>query len=248
MSRAASTSGPPEAPARKSERGILRTLLTLLLVLVVIAAAGVLACFGLGRWLVTEGQLAPARAIAVLSGDMPASAIEAARLYRQHNAPEVWLTHPWGAQQALAPYGIAYTGEQEYNREILEKLGVPAASIRILEPRIVNTADEVRVIAGALRRVNGRRVILVTSPLHTRRVKIIWRKLVGVDPEAIVRYTRAERFNANRWWDSTSGIFDAMRELLGLVNAWAGFPVSPRRPSSFPRPEPAAGAPASPGR
>jgi uncharacterized SAM-binding protein YcdF (DUF218 family) len=210
----------------------LRVLLAFLLALVVIIAAGALVFLNLGRWLVVQDPLAPARAIVPLSGRMPARAVEAARLYRQHLAPEVWLTHPQGAQQALAPYGISYVGEQQYNREVLEKLGVPASSIRILEPRIANTADEIRVIANELDRVDGQRVILVTSPPHTRRVKTIWLKLVGNNPEAIVRHTRASPFEADRWWSNTEDSLDVLRETLGLVNAWAGFPLHPpRRPS-----------------
>jgi uncharacterized SAM-binding protein YcdF (DUF218 family) len=214
----------------------LRVLLAFLLALVVILAAGALVFLNLGRWLVVQDPLAPARAIVPLSGRMPARAIEAARLYRQHLAPEVWLTHPYGAQQPLARYGISYVGEQEYNREVLEKLGVPASSIRILEPRIANTADEIRVIADELERVNGQRVILVTSPPHTRRVKTIWHELIGNNPEAIVRYTHAEPYEADRWWDNTQDALDVLRETLGLVNAWAGFPLHP------PRPYPMAGA------
>jgi uncharacterized SAM-binding protein YcdF (DUF218 family) len=219
------------AAFRRGERGVLRALAALLIAFVVLAAAGALAFLGLGHWLVVEDRLGPARSIVVLSGDMPARAIETARLYRQHDAPEVWVTHPRGPERALASYGIAYVGEEEYNREVLEKLGVPAGSIRILEPRIVNTADEVRVIAEELHRVDGQRVILMTSPLHTRRVRTIWRKLVGNDPEAIVRYTRAKPFDPSRWWDNTADALDAVREILGLANAWAGFPIHPPLPS-----------------
>jgi uncharacterized SAM-binding protein YcdF (DUF218 family) len=234
---------PRPAFSRKRESGILRALLGLVIALAVTAAAGALVFFELGHWLVVEDPIGPARAIVVLSGDMPMRAIEAARLYHDHDAPEVWVTHPWGAQQALAPYGIAYVGDAEYNREVLEKLGVPAASIRILEPRIVNTAAEVRVIADELHRVGGQQVIVVTSPIHTRRVKTIWRELVGNDPEAIVRYTRADAFDASRWWENTDDAFDAVREVLGLANAWAGFPIRPSPPArsvKMPRPPPQA--------
>ena len=54
---------------------------------------GVLVFFGVGRWLVVEDPLAKARAIVVLSGAMPSRALEAAKLYREGYAPEVWLTH-----------------------------------------------------------------------------------------------------------------------------------------------------------
>ncbi|TMA06970.1 MAG: hypothetical protein E6J89_17210, partial [Deltaproteobacteria bacterium] len=78
--------------------------------------------------------------------------------------------------------------------------GVPSTAIRVLPERNVNTAEEVRTVARGLDRVGGDRVILVTSSYHARRVKLLWRKLVGEHPEAIVRYTPDDGFEAGRWW------------------------------------------------
>src|SRR5947207_3438862 len=47
-----------------------------------------------GSWLVIQDSLAPADVIVVLSGTMPYRAIEAARLYTQRAAPEVWISQP----------------------------------------------------------------------------------------------------------------------------------------------------------
>jgi uncharacterized SAM-binding protein YcdF (DUF218 family) len=53
------------------------------------------------------------------------------------------------------------------------------------------------VVAREMRRVGGKRVILITSKYHTRRVQTIWSKLVGDYPHAIVRYTS---YDPDRWW------------------------------------------------
>ena len=67
--------------------------------------------FGIGRWLVMEDPLEKASAIVVLSGAMPARAIEAGKLYREGYAPEIWLTHSLEPAETLAEMGIPFTGE-----------------------------------------------------------------------------------------------------------------------------------------
>ena len=133
--------------------------------------------FTVGRWLVVEDPQAKARAIAVLSGSMPLRAIEAAKLYRQGYAPEIWLTHSTEPGGTLEEMGIPYAGEDYYNARVLIHEGVPQEAIRILEPPIVNTADEIKVIGSALIRERDRTVILVTTKAHTRRVRLLWRRL-----------------------------------------------------------------------
>lgn len=73
-------------------------LLAACLVAVVLA---LVVFFGVGRWLVVEDPLVKARAIAVLSGSMPLRAIEAAQLYRQGYASQVWLTHSSEPRETL---------------------------------------------------------------------------------------------------------------------------------------------------
>jgi uncharacterized SAM-binding protein YcdF (DUF218 family) len=200
-------------------------------ILLSVAACGILvltlvAFLGVGRWLVAEDPPTNARAIAVLSGMMPLRAIEAAELYRQGYAPEVWLTHSSEPRETLQAMGIPFEGEEDYNTRILIHEGVPPAAIHVLEPPIVNTADEIRVINLALDREKDRSVILVTSKAHTRRVRLLWRKLVPRERRAVVRAASADPFDPAHWWRSTSDALDVVREVLGLMNAWAGLPLT----------------------
>ena len=93
--------------------------------------------------------------------------------------------------------------EEVYNRAVLERLGVPAAAIRVLSRPAQNTAQEVQVIAEELQRVGGGQVILVTSKPHSRRVRATWRALIG-DSHAIVRYATSDPYDAHRWWRQTA--------------------------------------------
>src|SRR6266581_481320 len=185
--------------------------------------------FGVGRWLVVEDPLVRTRAIVVLSGAMPLRAIEAAKLYRDGYAPEIWLTHSTEPGATLKEMSIPFAGEDHYNALVLIHEGVPAQAIHVLEPPIVNTADEIRVVAAALARAKGESVILVTTKAHTRRVRLLWRRLAPRQNRAIVRDASGDPFDPRRWWRSTSDALDVVREALGLFNAWAGLPLHPAR-------------------
>ena len=185
--------------------------------------------FDVGRWLVVEDPLLKARAIVVLSGAMPLRAIEAAKLYREGYAPEVWLTHSTEPGETLEEMGIPFAGEDHYNQLVLINEGVPAEAIHVLEPPIVNTADEIRAIASTLSHREDTTVILVTTKAHTRRVRLLWRKMVSGQGRAIVRAAADDPFDPRHWWRTTSDALDVVREALGILNAWAGLPLHPAR-------------------
>src|SRR5436853_5743021 len=100
--------------------------------------------FGVGRWLVVEDPLGKARAVVVLSGAMPLRAIEAAKLYREGYAPAIRLTHSTEPGETLKEIGIPFAGEDYYNKLVLIHEAVPPQAIHVLEPPIVNTADEIK--------------------------------------------------------------------------------------------------------
>ena len=199
-------------------------LLALLLALVI---GSVVAFRGVGRWLVRPDPLAPADVIVILSGTMPARAEEAARIFRMGYSHEVWITRPVSSADDLARMGIPYTGEEDYNREVLIHEGVPAQAIRILPEAIVDTQQEVEEISRDARAEEDTRVMIVTSPQHTRRVKALWLKLVGRNPALIVRGAPQDGFDADHWWRGTRDAFSVVRELMGLLNVWTGLHVHP---------------------
>ncbi len=186
---------------------------------------------GIGQWLMVADALEPAKAIVVLSGRVPFRAMEAASIYREGLAPEVWLTKEVvrPEEQALGRLGVAVVRDEAYNRAVLERLGVKPEAIRLLGASIWNTVDEMRLVAAELGRDGGDRVIIVTSKAHSRRVRATWAALVGASPKAIVRYAREEPYDARGWWRNTRDALDVSREVFGLMNVWAGFPVQPDR-------------------
>ena len=211
----------PDAVARKPRLwlSIIGSLLFLVL----------LAFLGLGRWLDKEDPPQKAAAIAVLSGRMPSRALEAARLYNQGYAPQIWLSYSVEPGAALEKYSVPYAGEEFYDRLLLLHQGVPDSAIHILAPPVVNTADEMRTFGQALRKENLHRIILVTSRVHTRRTAALWKRLSAKDGEAIVRGSPGDGYDPMLWWRNTGDALDVVREVLGLLNVWAGLPLQPAK-------------------
>ena len=209
---AATSANTPSSPWSFGDRLLLSALLFFLFV---------------GRWLVAEDPLEKAQAIVVLSGRMPLRALEAAKLYREGYAPKVWLTHSTEPGATLEAMGISYISEDAYNAQVLMHEGVPADSIRVLQPPIINTADEIAAISSALGEEKGGTVIIVTNKVHTRRVHILWHRLAAGHGRAIIRGASDDPFEPRRWWRTTGDALDVVREFLGILNAWAGMPIRP---------------------
>ena len=196
-------------------------------VVIVMAAIGFVVFFGIGQWLVVQDPLANADAIVILSGHLPDRALEAARLYGAGYAGQVWISQGLSPAEKLKTMKISYLGEDFYNEKILLAKGVPVDAIRILERPSANTEMEVGEIHEFLSRNNLRNVIVVTSKAHTRRVRTVWNKLVGSEQRAIVRSANDDPYDGAHWWRHTQDGLDVVRESLGLLNAWAGFPFRP---------------------
>ena len=216
-----STGPGPHSRARRDVRPIAIALA------VALVASLFVVFFGVGRWLVVEDPLEKAHAIVVLSGRIPIRAIEAARLYREGYAPQIWLTRPEQPAAALRSMNIFDAGEDFFNSRVLIHEGVSSGAIGRLEPQINNTADEVRAVAEQLARDNASVVIIVTTKAHTRRVRKLWQRLSGGRARAIIRATPEDPFDPAHWWRTSTDAFDVLREVLGLVNVWAGLPLHP---------------------
>jgi uncharacterized SAM-binding protein YcdF (DUF218 family) len=208
------------------EKKTRRNQIAIALIVLLIAAA-VAGFRSAGEWLVREDAAAPADVIVVLSGGMPYRAEGAAALYAQGLAHEVWVSRPELPAEDLELLGVHFVGEEEYNRQILVKEGVPGDAIHIFPETIVDSEQEIEETVREMRRTGKSRAIIVTSPPHTRRVKALWRSLAGNEPSLIVRAAYEDPFDAGHWWRNTRDSLSVVREYLGLLNVWAGMPVRP---------------------
>jgi uncharacterized SAM-binding protein YcdF (DUF218 family) len=197
----------------------------------VLGLAGLLICLvlalgirGAGSYLLVVDRLEPSDAIFVLAGTGPARVVEAASLYRRGLAPQVVLSLPPDTFR-VARELAGEPGFQERALSALTHAGVPGQAVTRLNRVVENTAEELAVDFDYARAQGYRRVILVTSPQHTRRVRMIWDAYYQARLPALVHPTPFEDFDATRWWASSRSLEKVFHELGAIAHFWLGRPL-----------------------
>jgi len=172
--------------------------------------------YSIGAWLRVEDRLAHADAIVVLAGGTPRREATAAALWREGWSPRVVISRPFERAdlRELVDLGIRRFDMQGESRKALEIYGVPPDQIIALPDISPTTEPELALVRDAARARGYRRLILVTSPEHTRRVKVIWSRQAPAGPEAIVVPAR-EPFPFEDWWRSRRAAETVLHEYLG---------------------------------
>jgi uncharacterized SAM-binding protein YcdF (DUF218 family) len=188
-----------------------------------IVAASVLVARQLGRFLVVADPLPHrADAIVMMAGSPSDRALEAARVYGAGVAPRVVLTRerlPPGAA-ALRARGIRLPEGHDLARQALIGLGVPADAIRVLGRRTASTTTEAETIARWACNHGVRRLVVVTSPTHTRRARLILRRALGPRVALTVRPAPDALFPATHWWRRRRAMKQVLGEYQKLVVFW----------------------------
>ena len=183
---------------------------------------------GFAAFLIVEDALQPAAAIVALAGQTPFREMEAAKLYHAGCAPTVVIVReaPSAELGALEKLGIKKPEPWELSRAVLIQQGVPPAAIVIPKDDARGTLEELQAVYAALVQKDAP-VILVTSKYHTRRTRLTWQHVTGGRSQAIVRAATRDPFDPTRWWHQRRFVLSVVREYLGLINYYAGFPVTP---------------------
>jgi uncharacterized SAM-binding protein YcdF (DUF218 family) len=187
--------------------------LALALALVIVAAGCF--CYYAARWLKQDDAPIKADAIVVLAGRFERS-MHAADLYRAGQAPVVMLSEavPDAGSRRLEELGIKLPSAIEVHGRILAAKGVPENAVHKLGGKALSTADEARAIAARFGKP-GQRVLVVTSPSHVRRARmIVGDALQGA--QLAVCATPYETF-PDEWWRSQDAARDVLLEWSKIV-------------------------------
>ena len=203
-----------------------RRLRIVLGIAALLIAAGVSAFVGVGRFLAREQPLEKADAIFVFAGTLAERPLEAADLFREGYAPRIVVTRATIDQATfqLEKRGVRVPTQYDLTREVLLQLGVPAGVL--VTPSFVhdNTGEEARTLRELALEHQWRRVILVSSKYHLRRVRLAARRaLRGTDVEVVVRGSRYDDSLPDRWWTRRRDIRWVASEVPKLVAYALGF-------------------------
>ena len=177
-----------------------------------------------GRALVVEDAVAPSDAIVIVAGGIPTREATAAGLYGRGLAPLLVLSNNFTPDRvreliALGGRHLDYQGE---SRLVVEKHGVPPTAIVALSPPVKTTEAELKLVAETARARGWRRVILVTSPQHSRRVKLVWSREAAGKIEGLIALAEVDEFPGEGWWWKRRDAEAVLHEYLGLAAIYLG--------------------------
>lgn len=176
--------------------------------------------WGAARGLVVRAAVERADALVVLSGSAAyrERADEAARLYREGRAPLVLLSDDgvrggWSEAEQRNPRFVELAASE------LQRGGVPAESIRVLDKQPTNTFDEAEAVRSYAAGKGFRSLLVVTSSYHSRRALWTWRRVfegsgigLGLEPAEGARTS-----GAWTWWLSLAGWRQVAGEYVKMV-------------------------------
>jgi uncharacterized SAM-binding protein YcdF (DUF218 family) len=185
--------------------------------LLLLAAAGVFGFIYVGRWLATpQDPLTKADAIFVLAGTVAERPLEAADLYKAGYAPLILVTRdiPEPAVLLANQRGAHLPQRYEVNLAMLLDLGVPQSALIVPDQVHDNTASEAATLRAVAMKRGWKRVIVVSSTYHLRRVALVCRRqLRGTGVELELHATRYDPAVPDRWWTRRSDIRWIVSEL-----------------------------------
>jgi uncharacterized SAM-binding protein YcdF (DUF218 family) len=160
-----------------------------------------------------------ADAIVVVAGSTPSREETAAGLFRAGWAPRVLVSRQFvpGRVQRLIDMGIRRLDFQGESVAALERYGVPPDAIVTLDQPVEITETELRAVAALARDRGWRRLILVTTPFHARRVQLIWRRESGGAIEGRLAAVPDECAGEDAWWRRRRCSEAVLHEYLGLL-------------------------------
>ncbi len=210
-------------PSSTRSRGRLRLALGISALLFI---TGVFTFRGIGRFLAHEDPLQKADALFVFAGTLAERPLEAADLYREGYAPRIVVTRATIDQATflLAKRGVRIPMPYELSKQVLLQLQVPADVL--VTPSFVhdNTAEEARTLRELAVEHKWRRVILVSSRYHLRRLRLAARRaLRGTGVEVMARGSRYDESVPDRWWTQRGDIRWVASEVPKLAAYALGF-------------------------
>lgn len=173
-----------------------------------------------GRFLIVVHTPQKSELIVCLAGSNVDRALAAADAYKQGLAPKVFVSRekvPDG-YEFLQQRGVSYPESRDLLVMALKAQGVPESALVISDVPVKNTQEEAVVVTAFIKENHYRSVILITSPIHSRRAWLTFKRVIdNKETKIFVLPTSHSGFNPENWWANRQYVGDVMLEYEKLT-------------------------------
>ncbi len=175
---------------------------------------------GLGGYLIVKHPLKKADLIVCLMGGTVERGLGVADLYKEGMAPHIFIGReelPDG-QSVLKEKGVDYPESRDLLIMMLRGLGVPESACLSTEGFAGSTYDEAKLVRDLVLKKGYRILIIVTSPIHTRRSWLTFKKIFEREQvEIMMAATPYTGFEPENWWKTRRYVRDVIIEYEKLA-------------------------------
>ena len=157
----------------------------------------------LGRYLIVAHQPESSDLIVCLSGGNVERGLAVADAYQEGLAGRIFIAReePPDGYALLKKRGVNYPESIDLFMMILEGLGVPRSALLTSDRPVKSTFDEAEIISEIVKERGYRSLIIITSPPHSRRAWLTFRKSIEEsDVRILMLPSRYSEFRPEDWW------------------------------------------------
>ena len=161
-------------------------------------------------------NIEPSDVIIVLTGDTERFKFGVS-LYKQGYAPYIMQTIDKGASLRLAKVHLKWV---DIIKEASQKEGIPTSALLLVEG-ITSTYDDARFTLDTMLAKNLKSAIVVSSPYHMRRVRMIFERIYK-ETGILLHYqpVKDSWFRIERWWSREDELIIVFNEYVKLFYYW----------------------------
>jgi uncharacterized SAM-binding protein YcdF (DUF218 family) len=206
---------------RITKQHVIRWLIFLVFVIYVLITyfhASILT--GLGRYLILEKPPEKSDLLVCLAGGNIERGLATADAYQDGLAPRIFIAReelPDG-YELLRDRGVQYPESRDLFIRLLLDLGVPESAILTSDVRVNSTMAEARLVKEEAEEREIRSLILITSPIHTRRAWLTYRKVFEkTDVRIGIHPSEYSGFDPKDWWKKRRYVKQVIVEYQKLI-------------------------------
>ncbi len=175
---------------------------------------------GLGRYLVVEHTPQKSDLIVCLAGGNVERGLAVADAYQRGLAPRVFMARevPPDGYALLKERNIDYPESVDLMRMLLEELGIPESAFFTSDRASKSTFEEAHLVRDLVMNSDYNSLILITTPYHSRRAWLTFRKVFEKDDLRILMLPSSySDFRPEDWWKKRRYLREVIIEYQKLI-------------------------------